>query len=115
MEIEAVLEGETMLGKLSGLRPRPARLRATGECVERGAAEPGIVEAVGDRQAASRARLGFGGVRSRCLRPSPERIEPVRDQEARDGPVVTGPGEERPAALRDQRRHKQPCQADNCN
>ena len=100
MEVQAVLEGETLLGKLPGLRKCPARLRATGECVEGGAAEPGIVEAVGDRQAASRARLGFGDVRRRCLRPSPERIEPVRDQEARDGLLVAGPGDERPAVRR---------------
>ena len=73
-----------------------ARLRAAGECVKRSAAKPGVVEALGDRQAASRTGLGFGDVRRRCLRPSPERVEPVRDQEARDGLLVTGPGDELP-------------------
>ena len=98
VEIEAVLEGETLLGELSGLRPRPARLRAAGECVERGAAEPGIVEAVGDRQAASRARLGLGDVRA----PSPAPLARTDRTRPRSGssrwPARHGPGtSERPA------------------
>src|SRR4030095_3449426 len=96
MKVQAILEDQTLLGKLSGLRKCSARLRATGECVKRSAAKPGVVEALGDRQAASRTGLGFGDVRRRCLRPSPERVEPVRDQEARDGLLVTGPGDELP-------------------
>ena len=91
MEIEAILEGETLLGKLSRLRKRPARLRTAGERVERGAAKPGIVKPLGDHQAASPCSRRLRQCPPGCLRPSPERIEAVRDQEARDGPLVTGP------------------------
>jgi hypothetical protein len=63
MEVQAILEGQTLLGKLSGLSKCSARLRATGECVKRSAAKPGVVEALGDGQATSRAGLGFSDVR----------------------------------------------------
>ena len=56
MQIEAVLERETLPGEPARLRPRPACLRAAREGVERGAPEAGIVETVGYRQAAPSAK-----------------------------------------------------------
>ena len=66
MQIEAVLERETLQGEPARLRPRPARLRAAREGVERGAPEAGIVETVGYRQAAAQCSPRP----RRCPRPS---------------------------------------------
>ena len=92
MEIEAVLEGETLLGKLSGLRKRPARLRATGEGVERGAAE------AGDRRDGRRSpgRVPCSPRLRRCPPPWPAPLARTDRTRPRSGssrwPARHGPG-----------------------